>query len=76
MTKSQIVAHFAKKFELTRKNASGVIEGVAALAVSETQKAGSFTLPGIGKLVWSKGRLEWGATRLQVRRSRPLLRPW
>ena len=50
MTKSQIVSYFAGKFELTKKTASGIIEEVAALAVSETKKIGSFTLPGIGKI--------------------------
>ena len=60
MTKSQIVSHFAEKFELTRKIASGVIEEVAALAVSETKKTGSFTLPGIGKLVLVKRKARMG----------------
>ncbi len=60
MTKSQIVSHFAKKFELTRKNASGIIEEVASLAVSETKKTGSFTLPGIGKLVLVKRKARMG----------------
>jgi hypothetical protein len=50
MTKSQIVSHFAGKFELTKKTASGIVDEVAALAVSETKKSGSFTLPGIGKI--------------------------
>ena len=54
MTKPEFVSHFAKKFELTRKIASGIIEEVAALAVSETKKIGSFTIPGIGKLVLVK----------------------
>ena len=60
MTKSQIVSHFAKKFELTKKTASGIIEEVAALAISETKKAGSFTLPGIGKLVLVKRKARMG----------------
>ena len=60
MTKSQIVSHFAKKFELTKKLASGIIEEVAALAVSETKKTGSFTLPGIGKLVMVKRKARMG----------------
>jgi DNA-binding protein HU-beta len=51
MTKAQIVSLFAKKFDLSKKTASGIIDEVAALAVSETKKTGSFTLPGIGKLV-------------------------
>jgi len=60
MTKSQIVSHFAKKFELSKKTASGIIEEVAALAVSETKKTGSFTLPGIGKLVLVKRQARMG----------------
>jgi len=34
MTKSQIVSHFAEKFEFSKKTASGIIDEVAALAVS------------------------------------------
>ena len=60
MTKGQIVSHFAKQFELTKKTASEIIEEVAALAVSETKKAGSFTLPGIGKLVLVKRKARMG----------------
>ena len=60
MTKSQIVAHFAEKFTLSKKAASAVIEEVAALAVAETKKTGSFTLPGIGKLVLVKRKARMG----------------
>ena len=60
MTKSQIVSHLAGKFELTKKTASGIIEEVAALAVSETKKTGSFALPGIGKLVLVKRKARMG----------------
>jgi DNA-binding protein HU-beta len=60
MTKSQIVSHFAKKFELTGKTASGIIEEVADRAVSETKKTGSFTLPRIGKLVLVKRKARMG----------------
>jgi DNA-binding protein HU-beta len=60
MTKSQIVCHFAGKFELTQKTASGIIDEVAALAMSETKKTGSFTLPGIGKLVLVKRKARMG----------------
>jgi DNA-binding protein HU-beta len=51
MTKSQIVSFFAGKFEISKKAAAAIIDGLAALAVAETKKAGSFTIPGIGKLV-------------------------
>jgi len=59
-TKFQIVSHFAQKFELSKKIASGILEEVASLAVSETKKTGSFTLPGIGKLVLAKRKARMG----------------
>jgi DNA-binding protein HU-beta len=60
MTKSQTVSHFAEKFEISKKMASAIIDEVAALAVSETKKNGSFTLPGIGKLVLVKRKARMG----------------
>jgi len=60
MTKAQIVSHFAKKFEISKRTGSGIIDEVAALAVSETKKTGSFTLPGIGKLVLVKRKARMG----------------
>jgi DNA-binding protein HU-beta len=60
MTKGQIVTHFASKFVLSKKAASAIIEEMAALAVSETKKTGSFTLPGVGKLVLVKRKARMG----------------
>ncbi len=60
MTKAQIVSHFAGKFEFSKKTSSEIIDEVATLAVSETKKAGSFTLPGIGKLVMVKRKARMG----------------
>jgi DNA-binding protein HU-beta len=60
MTKSQIVSHLAGKLELSKKSAAEIIDEVAALAVSETRKAGSFTIPGIGKLVLVKRKARMG----------------
>ncbi len=60
VTKNQIVTHFAEKFELSKKASAAIIEEVAALAVSETKKVGSFTLPGIGKLVLVKRKARMG----------------
>ncbi len=51
LTKAQIVSYFAKKFDLSKKVASSVIDEMAALAIAETKKAGVFTFPGVGKLV-------------------------
>ena len=60
VTKAQIVSHFAGKFELSKKNSAAILDEVAALAVSETKKTGSFTLPGIGKLVLVKRKARMG----------------
>jgi DNA-binding protein HU-beta len=60
MTKSQVITHFAQKFDLPKKTTVMIVEEVAALAVSETKKVGAFTLPGLGKLVLSKRKARMG----------------
>jgi len=60
MTKGQIISHFAEKFKLSKKITVEIVDQVAALAVSETKKTGSFTLPGIGKLVLVKRKARMG----------------
>jgi DNA-binding protein HU-beta len=60
MTKSQVVTHFAQKFDLPKKTTAMIVDEVAALAVSETKKVGVFTLPGLGKLVLSKRKARMG----------------
>ena len=60
MTKAQGVSHFAKKFELSKRNAAAIFDEVASLAISETKKTGSFTIPGIGKLVLVKRKARMG----------------
>lgn len=49
MTKSQIMSHFAQKFEMSKKNVVELFDELTSLATTETKKAGSFTLPGMGK---------------------------
>lgn len=51
MTKSQLAAHLAEKFGMSKKAANEVLDEIASVAVTQTKKAGAFTLPGIGKLV-------------------------
>ena len=51
MTKSQLAAHIAEKFGMSKKGANEVLDEIAAVAVAQTKKAGAFTLPGVGKLV-------------------------
>ena len=60
MTKSQIVAHLAQKFDLPKKATAAIIEELAALAIAETKKLGAFTLPGVGKSVLSKRKARMG----------------
>ena len=60
LTKGQIVAYFAEKFEVSKKAAASMIEEMAALAVAETKKKGAFVLPGIGKSVLVKRKARMG----------------
>jgi len=50
MTKAQLVAHFAEKFEMPKKAVASMLDELTAVAAAQTKEAGSFTLPGIGKL--------------------------
>ncbi len=60
MTKSQIVSHFAEKFEFSKKTATEIIDEISVLAISATKKTGSFIIPGIGKLVLVKRKARMG----------------
>ena len=60
MTKTQLVALLAEKFSLTKNAAKEILDELAKLAVAETKKTGSFTMPGIGKIVLSKRKARVG----------------
>jgi DNA-binding protein HU-beta len=60
MTKSQIIGHFAEKFDLTRKQAGEILNELGELAVAQTKKNGSFVLPGIGKMTKVKRKARMG----------------
>jgi DNA-binding protein HU-beta len=49
ITKSQVAGHIANKFELTKKQATLILEELAMLAAKEAKKG--FVFPGVGKLV-------------------------
>jgi DNA-binding protein HU-beta len=49
MSKTAIISHFSKKFEIKKKTAKEMFEELANLAYKEAKNA--FTIPGIGKLV-------------------------
>lgn len=60
MSKSKIVAHFAEKFDIPKKNAAEIVEEFTNLAVAQTRKVGEFTIPGVGKLVKQKRKARMG----------------
>jgi DNA-binding protein HU-beta len=49
LTKSQIVSEIAEKAAISKKDAAGFLEMLAALAYKHAKN--TFTLPGLGKLV-------------------------
>jgi DNA-binding protein HU-beta len=51
LTKTQVAAHLAEKFGITKKQAVEIVDEISQLAYAETKKKGEFTVPGIGKLV-------------------------
>ncbi len=59
-TKTQLVSYLADKFAMTKNTAKEVLDELAKLAVTETKKTGSFTLPGIGKIVLAKRKARLG----------------
>jgi cold shock CspA family protein/nucleoid DNA-binding protein len=60
ITKTQLVSLLAEKFSLTKNAAKEILDELAQLAVNETKKTGSFTMPGIGKLVLVKRKARSG----------------
>lgn len=60
MTKGQFVGYMAEKIELSKKNTAVFLDEMVALAKSELKKAGSFVLPGVGKLVLQKRKARIG----------------
>ena len=60
MTKAQINTYMAEKMGMTKKEAAAFIEEFVGLATSQAKKVGSFSIPGIGKLVLSKRKARMG----------------
>lgn len=51
LTQTEIVNHFANKFELRKAVAKELFGELSTLASKEVKKSGEFILPGIGKIV-------------------------
>ena len=60
MTQSEVVNHFAEKFEMKRAQAKELFDELANLASEEVKRNGEFTLPGFGKLVLSERKAREG----------------
>jgi DNA-binding protein HU-beta len=60
MSQSEVVNHFAEKFELKRAQVKELFEELANLAVREVKENGEFVLPGFGKMVLSERKAREG----------------
>ena len=60
MTQSEVLNHFAEKFELKRSQVRELFDELANLASSEVKSNGEFALPGFGKLVLSERKAREG----------------
>ena len=60
MSQSEVVNHFAERFELKRAQVKEIFEELSNLASSEVKSNGEFVLPGFGKLVLSERKAREG----------------
>jgi DNA-binding protein HU-beta len=60
MSQSEVINHFAEKYELKRAQVKEFFEELANLAVNEVKDNGEFVLPGFGKLVRSERQAREG----------------
>ena len=60
MTKAQLVTELSEKLGTTKNDVNSFIDALTTVAYSETKKKGSFTLPGMGKLVLVKRKARMG----------------
>lgn len=60
MTQSEVINHFAEKFDLKRAQARELFDELANLASTEVRNNGEFALPGFGKLVLSERKAREG----------------
>ena len=60
MTQSEVLNHFAEKFDMKRAQAKEFFEELSNLASREVKTNGEFVLPGFGKLVLSERKAREG----------------
>ena len=54
MSQSEVLSHFAEKFDLKKPQVKEFFEELVSLATNEVQNNGEFVVPGLGKLVLSQ----------------------
>jgi DNA-binding protein HU-beta len=60
MSQSEVVNHFAERFDLKRAQVKEIFEELSTLASREVKDNGEFALPGFGKLVLSERKAREG----------------
>ena len=60
MTKAQIVTALSENLDISKKDVNGFLDALTDISYKETKKKGSFTLPGLGKLVLVKRKARKG----------------
>ncbi len=60
MTQSEVLNHFAERFNVKRSQAKEMFDELAQLAGREVKNNGEFVLPGFGKLVLSQRKAREG----------------
>jgi DNA-binding protein HU-beta len=60
MTQSEVINHFAEKFDMKRTQVREVFDELVNLANREVTSNGEFALPGFGKLVLSERKAREG----------------
>ena len=60
MTKTQVIRHMAEQLEVAPKQVTAFLDLLIETAVTQTKKAGEFTVPGLGKLVKAQRKARTG----------------
>ena len=60
MSQSEVINHFAEKFDMKRAQVKEIFEELSTLATREVKQSGEFVLPGFGKMVLSQRKAREG----------------
>src|ERR687895_200923 len=60
MSQTEVLNHFAERFDMKRTQVKEIFDELSALATSEVKRNGEFVLPGFGKLVKAERKAREG----------------